>query len=117
MQHCPARQRRYYNDLWVFDTEGLRWEQVARPGVAPAPRGGCQVRGLLPPTVDDFMSVMNTARRSRRPLIAQYRRCNSILKLPQNRCPALRGLQHTVAHDRYSPIECLQSLFSPSLKK
>ena len=39
-----ALGRRYYNDLWLFDTEELRWEQVARPGVAPAPRGGCQVR-------------------------------------------------------------------------
>jgi len=36
-------RRRYYNDLWLFDTEELRWEQVARPRVSPAPRGGCQV--------------------------------------------------------------------------
>ena len=43
-QLCFAPRRRYYNDLWLFDTEELRWEQVARPGVSPAPRGGCQVR-------------------------------------------------------------------------
>lgn len=35
--------RRYFNDLWVFSIEELKWEQMARPGSAPAPRGGCQL--------------------------------------------------------------------------
>ena len=27
----------------MFDIEQLKWEQIARPGSAPAPRGGCQM--------------------------------------------------------------------------
>ena len=34
---------RYYNDLWEFDTEELRWAPVETRGPVPAPRGGCQL--------------------------------------------------------------------------
>jgi hypothetical protein len=35
---------RYYNDLWAYDLEELRWDALGRPGAnAPSPRGGCQL--------------------------------------------------------------------------
>ena len=36
---------RYFNDVWQFDLEELRWTPLGpKPGQsAPAPRGGCQL--------------------------------------------------------------------------
>ena len=44
--HClPGAVCRYYNDVWSFDLEDLRWTPLGpKPGqTAPAPRGGCQL--------------------------------------------------------------------------
>ena len=37
--------RRYYNDLWEYSFEELKWLKIEyAPGAAlPAPRGGCQL--------------------------------------------------------------------------
>jgi hypothetical protein len=37
--------RRYYNDLWEFSLEELKWTPLGpKPGhAAPSPRGGCQL--------------------------------------------------------------------------
>lgn len=37
--------RSYYNDVWSFDLEELKWSPLGpKPGQsAPAPRGGCQL--------------------------------------------------------------------------
>ena len=36
--------RRYYNDLWEYDIEELRWRSVSPSSAArPSPRGGSQV--------------------------------------------------------------------------
>ncbi|CAG9464016.1 unnamed protein product [Pedinophyceae sp. YPF-701] len=35
---------RYYNDLWLFDTEHMEWQQVASDaGAGPSPRSACQL--------------------------------------------------------------------------
>ena len=41
----PGTVCRYYNDVWSFDLEDLRWTPLGpKPGqTAPAPRGGCQL--------------------------------------------------------------------------
>ena len=41
--NARAVRCRYFNDLWQFDIESLKWEQISRPGAVPAPRGGCQM--------------------------------------------------------------------------
>lgn len=39
-----GRDVKYYNDLWVFDLEELKWTSVGDPtGQRPSPRSGCQV--------------------------------------------------------------------------
>ena len=40
-----GKETRYYNDLWSFDLEELKWEALGpAPGApAPTPRGGCQL--------------------------------------------------------------------------
>jgi hypothetical protein len=40
-----GKETRYYNDLWSFDLEELKWESLGpTPGqAAPPPRGGCQL--------------------------------------------------------------------------
>jgi hypothetical protein len=40
-----GRETRYFNDLWAFGLEDLKWAPLGpRPGSpAPAPRGGCQL--------------------------------------------------------------------------
>lgn len=51
-----GKETRYYNDLWSFDLEELKWEPLGpSPGVpAPAPRGGCQL-ALHPDSNTMFM--------------------------------------------------------------
>ena len=35
---------RYYNDLWVFDLEGMEWAPIGQAhDHRPSPRGGCQL--------------------------------------------------------------------------
>ena len=40
-----GKETRYYNDLWSFDLEEMKWNPIGpAPGqTAPAPRGGCQL--------------------------------------------------------------------------
>lgn len=40
-----GKEMRYYNDLWAYCLEDMRWAPLGpRPGqTAPAPRGGCQL--------------------------------------------------------------------------
>lgn len=33
----------YYNDVWEFDTDELRWQELNTKNTGPAPRGGCQL--------------------------------------------------------------------------
>lgn len=40
-----GKETRYYNDLWCYDLEEMRWENIGPPPgqLAPSPRGGCQL--------------------------------------------------------------------------
>ncbi|KAL4541299.1 hypothetical protein Ndes2437B_g05679 [Nannochloris sp. 'desiccata'] len=51
-----GKETRYYNDLWSFDLEELKWKSLGpTPGqAAPPPRGGCQL-ALHPESNTVFM--------------------------------------------------------------
>ena len=34
---------RYYNDVWEFDVDELKWTLLEIKGSCPEPRGGCQL--------------------------------------------------------------------------
>lgn len=40
-----GKDTKYYNDVWVFDTDNITWEskEKALKGSGPSPRGGCQL--------------------------------------------------------------------------
>lgn len=34
---------KYYNDLWIYNTEDLKWTSVGKASSGPSPRSGCQL--------------------------------------------------------------------------